>query len=297
MLLGDAEKIEKSLFSPVKNFTIKVAVLLGNKSPREGFKMDCIYTKNYKSAKYSNFDTLSTTNVRTSDFLVFTYAYENKFEEIYISYPHLKRVIDGFENIHKLLFKDDSDVFLTEDDNIFLNAKYKNHYEKIEDLTNGKSLVLYPDVVRENDYEISGVGMYFIEPNNVVEMGFETFDAVFHFLKNFNLEMMSQILVNSQMIKSIYDKLNNSPVRELSRTTSIGGGNPIPKPSIITKNRKIKELKDNSVESSGELAKKVDSLFDDDNEPKTPKKVVTKQKPNKDKIKKVMEETDDEDIN
>jgi hypothetical protein len=188
------EKIEKTLYAPSRNFTLKNVVMLASGS-RDKKRYKASYTKEFKSQKYSDAVNLESLVLRTSDFLVFSYSAQDTFEEVYVSYPHLVKVINSFKAMNESMKS--PDLFIEQEGELYVNSDYADFSIKIGGLSNGKSLMLSPDVIQEeNNGEIAGVVMYIGNENCIVEMNHEVFSSFVYFLETFNLQMSSQLLVN-----------------------------------------------------------------------------------------------------
>jgi len=194
-LFSNLEKIEKTLYIPCRGLTLKNTVIIGNANKNKE-KISPIWNKSFKTQKYSNKSEVTALNIRTSDFLVFTYSNDEKdFDEIYISYPHIEKIIKAFNEMKNILQTKD-DLFIEENDELFVNADYENLAIKINDLTNGKSIVIVPSVIVDGTQEWPGVIIYLGKEDNFIEMNFEVYFSLVYFLNNFNLQLSSQLLLN-----------------------------------------------------------------------------------------------------
>lgn len=195
-MLGNLEKVERELYRPCRNLIVKNVVHVAFK----GFNGKCyggVYMSNYRSQKYSDRESLGVLRITTSDFLVFTYRNSDEFNEVYCSYPHLPRLLEGFREAYNMLVSEEyEDLFVEEGNELYLNADYSNLQVKIEGLANGNSILLVPNVVGdENEGEREGVLLYLGSEDYVVEMDYEELEALVHFLEKFNLQESSQSLL------------------------------------------------------------------------------------------------------
>ena len=205
MLFDNLERIEKSLYTPCRGFTIKNVVILGKKG-RDNKKLSAIHKYSYATNKYSTHARVNVVKLEISEFIVFEYndGDKNNREEIYISYPHLERVIDGFKAMAVALRNNDLFIEDEESGELFLNADYSDFSIKISNLTNGKSILLVPNVIEDENYgEMAGVTIYLGSPRKIVDSNYEVFDTIVYFLNNFNLNLHSQLLVNFAALEEI----------------------------------------------------------------------------------------------
>ena len=194
------EKIERLLLQPARFLKFKNVVMLGKKSANKE-KIQPIYEKSYNSGKYSNYNSLKTIHLDTSDFFTIAYNRDKVFEEIYLSYPHLSKLIKGFREATDILNGDVEDgngntinIFTEINGELYLNEKYADLNVKVGGLIGGKSIVLTFDVLK-NDLdgrEMKGALLYIGTDTNIVELNEDALNGILYFLENFNLLLCSQ---------------------------------------------------------------------------------------------------------
>lgn len=237
--LGNIEKVENILLRPAKNLVIKNAVIVGKKSTKNQQKIDPIYVKSYSSNKYSDHSNLTTVSIETSDYLVFGFAdiKESVFEEIYISYPHIERVINFFEKAYNVLQgnvyltkdvkygKDDKgiyeekklktkiDMFIDKKGELYLNPKYSEYEMNLTNLIGGKSMSIMFDVIADENTQTEQKGIYLFmnSQDNLVIITEENIKGLLYFLKNYNLQLSSQNLLMMTVMMNNSSNGNSSP--------------------------------------------------------------------------------------
>jgi hypothetical protein len=205
-MFENLEKIEKELLSPCRYLTLKNVVSLGRASNRDKSKLDAVYAREYNSNKYSNHGKLKAINMTTSDFLVFSYSRDRDFSEIYVSYPHLPKIVKAFRTMNRALKEVELFVENKEDNMIYINKEFEEFEVRVTNLSSGKSILMVPDIIDVGDgQEAAGVSMYIGEETNHVGIDFESFDYLANFIETFNLNLSSQLLTNSAMMYTIYN--------------------------------------------------------------------------------------------
>jgi hypothetical protein len=189
------EKIEKVLYTPCRFLSIKNVVTLGS-STKDGKRLNPLYKKTMKSNKYSDESELETLTLKTSDFLVFSYSRDKDFSEVYISYPHMDRLLKAFEDIQEILHDDNSFCNHIEG-GLAVEVKASKFMSKVDNLSSGKSIALLLTVVEDVELgDMAGVMMLIGKEEYSLELNFEVFDSLVYFLKSLNLSMSSQLLIN-----------------------------------------------------------------------------------------------------
>lgn len=218
MNFGSLEKIESVLLRPTGNFTIKNVVVLGTRD-KNGMRRDSLKENNYKSDKYINFSVLGKLTLETSDYLVFSYSDFNDREnnvDIFISYPHIYRLLDIFDTIYKqVIINNGEDIFYEDKKgNAFLKEEYENTLYMIDNLIGNKSIgVIYDTIARydenksnETTYE-KAITLALNNDNIKVQLSLDTFEYMYRFLKDFNLLTSSQNLYQLAYMNEIAKNL------------------------------------------------------------------------------------------
>jgi hypothetical protein len=210
-MFENLEKIEKLLYSPVKNLQMKAVVVLGSEGQGKR-RLDAAYLKTYKSNKYSDYNEVNSLSLRTSDFLVFSYGANDVFEEVYMSYPHMEKLNKAFLAMKEAL--EDEELFIREQGEIFLNADFENFAIKIPNLAGGKSIVMTPNVVKlDDETETEGVIVYIGKENCYIEVTRDLFNSWAYYIENFNLSTTCQMLINFAAMHEI--SRNNSQIPQI----------------------------------------------------------------------------------
>jgi hypothetical protein len=214
------EKIESVILRPAPNFTIKNVVTFGKRHYKTGVRQDALWESTYKSQKYSNVNDVGEIKIETSDYLVFSSRYEKKLIEIYMSYKHMKKVRDAFnealevasnnvehEETGKLPFLE------TDDGKLYIGQEWEDWYISIPKLVGNKSINIMLELAETED--IDGTILY--EP--AVEIMFnneeafevvtvEDLEGICYFLDNFDLLQSSQNLYLMAYLNSMSHSMN-----------------------------------------------------------------------------------------
>lgn len=196
MKLENVERIEKTIFSVGMNFKIKNVVVTGKKG-KDNIKLDPIYSRNYKSSKYSDRATLDSMHIETSDFIVFAYNdFKNKVnEEVYISYPHMLGFLQKIEEVAQMVSTQDMYV------NGGVNPNYQSACVKTSPLGGQKSLAFIPAVFENQDRQAVNGVFLFINSNDIyVPIDVNSIMTIYYILKDFNLYTNSSILLQTGLL-------------------------------------------------------------------------------------------------
>jgi hypothetical protein len=193
------EKIDKKLFSPCKYLNLGISVNLG-RTGNNNVRLDGVYVKTYPTKKYSDVSTVHALSIETSEFLVLTYSRDKEFEQVYLSYPHMKQFVTAIQGINALVQSngtEDNPLFvLDEDERVCMNSAYDGVVFDVKGLAQSKSIKIRPEVVGSRDGDSPGAVMYINNPAYEVEIDELALEALCYFVENFNLFYASQMLVN-----------------------------------------------------------------------------------------------------
>ncbi|PTU25896.1 hypothetical protein DA469_21340 [Bacillus subtilis] len=187
--LDTVERIEKTLFSVGNLFSVKNVILNGNKGKNDN-KLNSIYTRSYDSQKYSDRSTLDQIQIRTSDFLVFSYHdFQNKInEDIFISYPHMMNFMTILTSAYNMVNTDE----VYQGNNI--NPKYANVSLTTNPLGGGKQLAFIPTIIQRDQVYTNGVILFLGSEDYAIELDASQLGALYYILNNFNLLSESSTL-------------------------------------------------------------------------------------------------------
>jgi len=190
------ERIVRTIFRPTKNFAVKHQVQFGNKNSDLTRKSE-LYVSEYNSQKYSNISKLSSLYLESSDYLVFQYGNKDDGEEVFISYPHIFKVIKMLKESLKWFYSDTyKDLFFIKKKKLRFNPEYSDMMISTTDLISNKILYMQPSIIVVGEESVEGALLFFNESDKFVEMTYEQIEGLYFFLKNFNLYECSQLLIN-----------------------------------------------------------------------------------------------------
>jgi len=246
---GNLEKVDSIILRPAKNFLIKNIVQFGSVDIRTKKRRDAIQPYSYKTSKYADLNYAGSLSIETSDFLVFEYSSIMKntrvIEDVYVSYPQMKRLKDGLNSFLDLANNEQEPVYIFDenDNKYYVTETYENYFHKIENMIGGKSLGLIFDTIN-NESDIDGsinemsVTMYINKTDYPIFMSFDVFEMVVDFVNNFNLLTSSQQLMNfSYMyeIANIFNRTNRLHIPDYAIDSENLGG--------FVKRKNIRKLK------------------------------------------------------
>jgi hypothetical protein len=280
---GTLEKIESVIFVPKgTTFMLKNVVKFGDfNKGKNRIRKNALYEKSYKSKLYSDVDNLGALSLTTKDYLVFSYLDNSSKEsikkklnvEVYISYPHIKKVKDALElalkmaqNKHKKNGEIEK-VFIKKNGTYYINPDYEDYFIQIDHLINDASIIIMFDLIEEQttdeDVVISKPAVNFLFNNEEANcsMDIETLDALVYFISNFNLLTSSQNLMMmaymQQMSRSLELKSSVYSAGEGYR-----GGTVVKNFKPSKKNSRKKKLEEAAHESAEEAMDEIMDLSD-----------------------------------
>jgi hypothetical protein len=180
--------VERELYSPARNFTLKAHVKTSYSSTKDNRRMDASYFKRYPSKKYSDSPEHTRLDLKFSEFLVLSYSTGEKgsMEEVYMSYPHIPRFRKALRDCCVAVF--DEDVWTEGEGNtIFLSPKMDDVYFKVEGLASGKSVLLRPEVLSSADGDAAGAALYLNGTKSRVEIKHDALESLNYFIQRFDL--------------------------------------------------------------------------------------------------------------
>ena len=220
-MLSNIENTKKVLFQVGGNFSL-LNVVSYNFKNKDDIKLNPIYENSYASSKYSNISELTNINIRTNDYLVFSYRDkddEGKFisEEIYISYPNLV-YLRGFLNEALNDILNNTEKYFTKN-----NTTEEGNEVLFESpaFAQGKKLAIVPykverkSTTHQDSIFVDGVVIFIGDNDKFVEMDLNTFSTLVDIV-NDELRLliqsdfsfiMTQLYENNKLLNKILDIL------------------------------------------------------------------------------------------
>lgn len=203
-MFDNLEKLERVLLNPCSYFSLKNVVMLGQVNNKDKKRLNPVSFNSYKTKKYSNKEYVESISLKSSEFLVLSYNNINEKinEDIFISYPHLYRIKDAFSIMldaitSNRISDNDLELFIECDGELYINSDCKEFHIKVGNLSNGKSIILMPDII--NDYDgndVAGVRILMNSSDNDIAMDLDTFNYTANYILDFNLQSSSMMLMN-----------------------------------------------------------------------------------------------------
>lgn len=192
-MLDSIRVIRKHLFSPCRGLSLENVVKLGDYDGRSGKRSVPVGARTYFS-KQEEEDGLLALTVQSSEFLVFRYREEKRSEEVWVSHPHMYRITRALERMQEILRRED--VFIENDEGLWLSQEAADTYVHEGDLSNGKAIAMLPEVVQgEGDSLIQGVSIMVGNKDCMVIMDHDQFDSLVFAVQRFNLAVCSSALI------------------------------------------------------------------------------------------------------
>lgn len=197
-MLSKVERIDRELFK-AGMFTLKSTILTGRKGQND-VKLDAVYNRTYNSQKYSNQSELTTVNISTGDYIVFSYNnFEAKAnEEIFISHPNMLD-IKWFCN-EMLAMVQSNEVF---NKNNTVNVKYQEHQINSPGLGGNKVLVAIPTAIQKDQNCIRGVYLFFNSEDKYVELDAKAIFTLNEIVRNIDLLSLSNATLLLGMMANV----------------------------------------------------------------------------------------------
>ena len=223
-MLSKINDVKRELFSIGNNFKL-LNVVTFNFKGKNDVKLDPIYEQQYSSQKYSNIGTLSTINIRSSDYYVLSFKdrVNNEFisEEIFISYPHLESFKDFMNQAAREIIKKEDKLYTTRG----LTEEGANFIFESDMFSSNKKIAIAPAKVDRstNDREIlvNGVTIFLNNEIYCVWADLNTFITLVNIINNeLSLERDSAMTMIMAQNYEILNALNGGS----SSTYSSGNG-------------------------------------------------------------------------
>lgn len=231
-IFGQLDTVEREVFVLSAEAKIKVKVMLSSKSSSGG-RLASDYNKSYSSAKYNNTSEMNNLILRTSDYIVFSFAKKDGDdflnEEIFVSYPNMKALFDGIAEFDKGLKDNYEELFFVDDEEggVHIDEDYLESTQVlIEGLASDKNLMFSPAVyVDREGYSEPGVAIFFNMNEYYSVIPMERYNNLKRVLKSINLVELSQSLINFAASSVLFNSLQSGAVPSSnSGTTSSGLG-------------------------------------------------------------------------
>lgn len=204
------QKISRVIIQPVRDLQLRIHVKLLNE--KDGRVENFHNVFEYGNNKYGKVDLQS--------FLTLDYSGGDKSnwqsKSIMINQKNIFQVITGFEKMRKAIL--DDDVFAVNakgESVIYKKENAEKSVQRIYNLGNNNRLVISPAIIfdEEANKTYEGVILYINKTENYVELPIDAFEALYYALKQVNLFVYSQLLVN-YYLASVGAELESKPSTE-----------------------------------------------------------------------------------
>jgi hypothetical protein len=188
-MLDNMQKITRTIVQPVRNLILKMHVkLLKEKDGRiENFHNEFNYAgKNYLKLDLQSFMTLEILDKNW-----------DKDKSILIDQKNIYQIIKGFEKVIDGIYNGKVFALNREGKTVIYSEMAEKNTVKIYNLGNGNRLVITPAIIYdENDLSYEGVVMHVNKTENFVELPIDAFESLYYAIKQTNLFLYSQGLIN-----------------------------------------------------------------------------------------------------
>ncbi|ALN97902.1 hypothetical protein Bp8pS_223 [Bacillus phage vB_BpuM-BpSp] len=214
------DRVERVLFTNGK-FSITNVVNLATKRHSDNTKNSAVYEKPYNSNKYADYNKLSSLNINTSDYLVFSYNdYQNKIhEQVYTSYPHVTNLEEFFSNIYSLIH---SDNLYGQNGEVLEGSK--NIVLSTQELIGNKSLKAVPSTIEyEAGQTVRGVLLFVGRQECHINLDVNAIEAIVTTIRQLNLlDYSNQSLTQAMIYQLMGSGVGISQPRGNSGRTNSG---------------------------------------------------------------------------
>lgn len=201
------EKLSRPLLYPCSGLLMKLEVTLGGKGYGDSRKTP-LRTFTYSSKKYSSDSELTSITIDTNDFIILEATQFEGENTVAMSYLHLAKFVMTMEKVLKWfkIPEDEAEAekypftelyLLDDNDDIFLNDKFKDLHETAYGMIFNKSISFYPDVIEFENELYEGVEMSFNNGQCYVSMTIDELEAFYFFLSRYNLDVSAMTLLST----------------------------------------------------------------------------------------------------
>lgn len=213
-----------NIITEIGKFTLKTSILWNNKIKDSGYKLDPITDKEYPSNKYNDGgNNVQRIQFRGNIYLVFEYKdFDNKIdgkplqESVFLSYPNMDFLTLFINDCTDLLY---TEGLYTKDG---IHPDYKDIVIQSEKLAGGKRLALYPTKITRQDFVVDGVCLLIGRNECFVEMDLATFGGLCYIIRNYNL-----VIAKDNLIQMTMEYLNGKDLPagvSVNHSSGSGGG-------------------------------------------------------------------------
>lgn len=189
-MLENLQKISRIIIQPVANLILRIHVkLLKEKDGRvENFHNEFTFQgKTYLKLDFQSFLTLELIDNTEWD----------KDKSIIINERNIIQIIKGFEKMLDSIYNGNIFAVNSKNEIVIYSDEAEKAVVRIYNLGNGNRMVLKPaKIYDENELSYEGVILYLNNNNNFVELPIDAFESLLYALKQTNIFVYSQALIN-----------------------------------------------------------------------------------------------------
>lgn len=188
-MLDNIQKISRTLIQPVKNLCLRIHVKLfkDNGGRKDNFhNLFTIEGNSYLKLDLQSFLTLELTDGEWS-----------RDKSIVIDQRNIYHVIKGFEKSLNAIYH--GGIFATnkKGDIVIYSDMVEKHTVRLFNIGPNQRMVIKPAIIYdENEISYEGVVLYINKTANYVELPIDAFEALYYTLKETNIFVYSQLMIN-----------------------------------------------------------------------------------------------------
>jgi len=192
MLDIDIDKISRTLIQPIKELTLKIHIKLLQE--KEGRKENFHHLFNFDGNKYLKLDLQSFLTLEMND------GEWARDKSILIDQKNIYHIIKGFETMIESIYNGGVFAVNKSGEVVIFSDKIQEHTVKLFNIGNNQKLILKPaKIFDENEVSYEGVVIFFNKTDNFVQLPIDAFESLYYTLKQTNIFVYSQLLLNYYM--------------------------------------------------------------------------------------------------
>lgn len=211
--------VTKTIYRVNSKFSLKNRVNLSYSQYSTNLRKNALYKYQTRNSKFADADSSVVLDLSDSNFLIFEYLDRSNnlyhCDQVYFTYNQMYGIFEAFSNMNEAVHS--GELYLEVNEQIVISSEYENYKEEIQGIE--KNIVMIPDIAILE--EVQGqytyqpaVSLYINSVDSIVTLQIPEFEALFHFLMNFDLLTSSQNL----LIIAYLTQLGSSSNEMLSST-------------------------------------------------------------------------------
>lgn len=187
--LDSIQKISRLLIQPVKNLMLRIHVKLVHEKDGRKENFHNIFTIDENSFLKLDVQSFLTLELKDGEWA--------KDKSIIIDQKNIYQVVKGFERCLEAIYHGGVFAITKDGKTVIYQDMVEKHTQRIYNLGGNQRIVLKPAIIYdETEVSYEGVILYINKTDNFVEFPIDAFEALYYTLKNVNLFVYSQLLIN-----------------------------------------------------------------------------------------------------